>query len=102
MKHLLLIVSCVALASCDMPPKPAKQQLNTSLDFIPEAESRVAVTRIDVIKDDIAYEGKRGVYVIRDNTSGQEFIGISGIGISELGSHTVQSGKSRRTVEDER
>ena len=48
--------------------------------------------------DDDAYSQVRSVYVLKDKTTGKEYIGVSGIGISERGSHT--SGKS--TIEDER
>ena len=48
--------------------------------------------------DDDAYSQVRSVYVLKDKTTGKEYIGISGIGISERGSHI--SGKS--TIQDER
>lgn len=59
---------------------------------------RITVERIAVIQDSIAYEGKRGVYVIRDTQTGKEYFGISGVGVTELGSHSI--GKTR--AEDER
>lgn len=48
--------------------------------------------------DDDAYSQVRSVYILKDKQTGKEYIGISGIGISERGSHT--SGKS--TIQDER
>lgn len=48
--------------------------------------------------DDDAYSQVRSVYVLKDKTTGKEYIGVSGIGISERGSHT--SGKS--AIQDER
>jgi hypothetical protein len=59
---------------------------------------RIEVTRIGVFQDSLAYNSRRGVYVIRDKQTGREYIGISGVGISEVGSHS--SGKA--TVRDER
>lgn len=59
---------------------------------------RFVVRRVDVVVDSVAYNGKRGVYVITDTKTGAEFVGVSGVGISELGSH--RSGKT--TVTDER
>lgn len=59
---------------------------------------RVRVTRLSVFKDDLAYNGYRGVYLIHDEETGVDFIGVSGVGIAELGSH--RSGKA--THEDER
>lgn len=58
---------------------------------------RVDVARIGVFEDDAAYNGRRAIYIITDRKTGQEFIGISGIGISETGSH--QCGKTRCTDE---
>lgn len=51
--------------------------------------ARVAVTRIGVFADDLAYNGRRGIYVLTDTKTGKEYIGVSGVGISELGSHSV-------------
>ena len=62
------------------------------------AQPRIVVERIDVVADSLAYGGTRGVYIIRDTQNGREFIGVSGVGISETGQH--QSGKTQ--VRDER
>lgn len=70
-------------------------------DDMPAATSstgRVKVERIGVIADGLAYGDRRGIYVITDTQTGREFIGVSGVGITETGSH--QAGKAR--VRDER
>lgn len=59
---------------------------------------RITVERIGVLGDALAYNGRRGIYIITDMKTGKEFIGISGIGVSETGGH--RSGKS--SVSDER
>jgi hypothetical protein len=59
---------------------------------------RFSVVRVGVIKDDLAYHDRRGIYLIKDNVTGKEFVGLSGVGVSELGSHS--SGKT--TISDER
>lgn len=64
----------------------------------PQEASRFKVERVGVIDDDIAYGDRRGIYVITDRTTGKEYVGVSGVGVSELGSH--QAGKTR--VSDER
>lgn len=61
-------------------------------------DQRVEVTRVGVFKDEIAYNDVRGVYVIRDKKTGREFIGVSGVGIAETGSH--MAGKT--IIADER
>jgi hypothetical protein len=59
---------------------------------------RFSIVRVGVIRDDLAYGSRRGIYILTDRETGIEYIGVSGVGISELGSHSV--GKS--TVSDER
>lgn len=60
-----------------------------------ESSSRIEVSRIGVFSDSIAYGDRRGIYLIKDIHTGQEFIGVSGIGISEIGYHsTGKSGMS--------
>lgn len=46
---------------------------------------RIKVTRIGVIQDELAYNNRRGIYIITDTKTGKEYVGVSGIGISELG-----------------
>lgn len=60
--------------------------------------NRFTVTRVATFGDGLAYGGVRGVYTITDTTTGRQYVGVSGVGISELGSH--QAGKA--TVQDER
>ena len=52
-----------------------------------EASPRITVVRIGVFKDDLAYDSRRWIYVIKDAATGREYVGVSGIGISELGVH---------------
>jgi hypothetical protein len=59
---------------------------------------RLTVTRVGVFEDDLAYSSRRGLYIIVDNKTGKEYIGVSGVGISETGSHS--NGKT--TSSDER
>ena len=59
---------------------------------------RFTVTRVQVVGDSLAYGDKRGVYVIVDTLTGAEYVGVSGVGIAELGSHA----SGRTTTRDER
>lgn len=61
-----------------------------------ETNHRISIKRIGVVDDPLAYNYRRGIYVIHDNETGKEFIGVSGVGITETGSH----GKHRN--QDER
>lgn len=55
---------------------------------VAEKEScHVEVRRIGIVIDSLAYKGRRGIYVITDKNTKQTWIGVSGIGISELGKH---------------
>lgn len=99
MKALSVIIAAMALTACgpnaNMPmyeqeARPDGMSINTN--------GRFKVERVGVFKDTLAYDSRRGLYVITDTKTGQEFLGVSGIGISELGSH--QSGKSK--LSDER
>lgn len=67
-----------------------------------EVETRITVEWLGKFDDDLAYGGERGVYLIKDNEKKTEYIGISGIGISERGSHTKHVGKVVITEDDER
>lgn len=52
-------------------------------------QTRVTVQRLGVFSDALAYNERRGIYIIRDTKTGKEFIGVSGVGIAEVGSHLV-------------
>ena len=81
MKLKLTIALSMLLAACS--PEP------TAVMPVTQESSRFTITRIAVIEDDLAYGNRRGVYVLKDNKTGVEYIGLSGIGVSELGSHQV-------------
>lgn len=88
------------LSACDVTPESRAQyeQRSQATYVIAKTTDLVKVTRIGVVNDDLAYDGKRGVYEITDTRTGQTFIGVSGIGIAEVGSH--MAGKS--SIRDER
>ncbi len=90
-----LLLATLALSACSPDPT---MSMGTQGTVQLQDQNRVQVTRIGVFKDDLAYNDRRGVYVIVDTKTGKEYIGISGVGIQEVGSHSV--GKSR--VSDER
>lgn len=58
---------------------------------------RFTVTRVCVFTDRLAYNSRRAIYLLTDNKTGQEFVGISGVGIAELGEH--QAGKTEKKDE---
>lgn len=76
-------------AACTPPTDPMPASVTST--------GRVTVERIGVVEDTLAYGSRRGIYVIRDRQTGEEFIGVSGVGVAETGHH--RSGKSDITDE---
>lgn len=95
-KTLLIAIMLPLLASCaktdddDALPMAGPPAIDDNV--------RVRVQLLNVYRDKLAYGNSRGVYLIKDTKTGVEYIGISGIGIQEVGSHSV--GKTQQ--EDER
>ncbi|MFH1307367.1 MAG: hypothetical protein ABIH72_00770 [archaeon] len=87
-----LIFSCVACG----PAATVEMKKETNPEY--DKSERYDVQRVGVFQDDLAYHNKRGIYEIRDRKTGNGYFGISGIGITEVGSHS--DGNS--SVEDER
>lgn len=91
------VLLATALTGCDIKPEPQTIELAPP-QYMEQIDARFSVIRLQVFKDDLAYNNKRAVYLITDKKTQTEYVGVSGIGISELGSHS--SGKS--TKRDER
>lgn len=109
MKKMLMLVSLLLIAGCEETEQErvSREQWRIAQTVVPVAKSvapaarsddRITVRRIGLVTDNLAYNGARGVYVINDSETGKEYIGVSGIGITETGSH--KSGKA--TAQDER
>lgn len=99
----LILIAAIALAACgqsvpDMTPMDGNGNPVSVATPIQQQSGRFTITRNMTFRDDLAYWNMRGVYVIVDEKTGKEFIGVSGIGIAETGRH--QSGKVSH--EDER
>lgn len=98
---IIIVVFALLLSACDNGPAPAKSTMAVSSQLSADAD-RIKVTKMSEFRDTLAYDNWRGVYLIQDKQTGREYIGISGIGISEVGSHTQLVGKVQQTVRDER
>lgn len=105
----LLFILLFALASCIAGCEGVKVTMPMEVKDAPalkdapvtaESLHRFKVKRDGVFEDSLAYNGKRGVYVITDTHTGKEFVGVSGIGVSEIGSHSTDG--EGGTAEDER
>lgn len=76
-----------------------RQQSRQKSDAQPlnaQNQQRIEVTRIGVFRDDVAYNDRRAVYVIVDHKTGAEYIGVSGVGITETGSHNCGKNCTRQ------
>ena len=89
-------MSGLQLTGCEVQAPPEKKIMML------EQGERFQVDRVAIFEDRLAYADKRGIYIIRDLKTGAEYIGVSGIGISEIGSHLRSSGKQAVSVRDER
>jgi hypothetical protein len=94
-RYIGLVLLTLILLGCGESQRDMQQ---TPGETVTSPVARVEIHKIGTFTDKLAYEGGRGIYTIVDKKTGTEFIGISGIGISETGVHNV--GKS--TVSDER
>jgi hypothetical protein len=98
-RSLLLVLLCGCVPE---PDTPLKTSSPASTGIKLESAARFEVERVGVLSDDLAYNNRRGIYIIRDTSTGREYVGLSGVGISELGDHEEVVGKPNTTVRDER
>lgn len=98
----LNLVGCkeqkIQLSDVEILMQKQYEQLTGSTPITVSKSNRYKIVRIQTFYDDGAYNNIRGVYEIVDEKTGKEYFGISGIGISEIGSHS--SGKT--SASDER
>ena len=60
-------------------------------------EPQYSVKRVAVFADDLAMYNKRGIYEITDEQTRKRYLGVSGIGITEIG--VIQSEHVRQELE---
>lgn len=87
----ILLIGCEPNYTSSVEPKDNTGMYNRSERFF--------VSRVQVFRDDLSYNSKRGVYIIQDSKTGKEYIGVSGVGINELTAHaqTTSNGKNTTT-----
>lgn len=118
MKYIIgIILASVLLVACNQPEPTTIMQSRTTQTWnkqpvtysapnanIPQPEQfaaqngRFTIVQSDVFRDSLAYGSLRGVYIIIDNKTGKEFVGVSGVGIAETGSHST----GKTSASDER
>lgn len=95
--HRIVIIAALAVFTGCRPAADTNMRISTP-STAATTSTRFEVARIGVFEDSLAYGDRRGIYVIKDTKTGKEYVGVSGIGVSELGSH--RAGKT--SVSDER
>lgn len=97
---LLAVAFLVVLSGCSKKVSDNDAPM-VPLQVAPKVErtNRFRVELVSTFNDQLAYNSYRGVYVITDTTTGRQYVGVSGVGISELGAHSC--GKNM-TCGDER
>lgn len=92
-KAAIIAAALAAVAGCD-----GQDQGRSVNDGSTAQAGRVTIKKLGTFSDTSAYSNWRSVYLVTDTETGQEFIGVSGIGIAETGSHGC--GKSRCSHEE--
>ncbi len=98
MKKLILILIAFSIAAC-ADNSDQTNLINSKFESA-ENSDRFTVTKVSKFKDTDAYNQYRCIYLIKDNLKNKEYLGVSGIGVSELGSHP--EGEEGSPVADER
>lgn len=93
---ILVVAGVVMLTGCDDPTRaPDYARVQMQVETRGETD-RVSVVKLTEFRDGLAYENMRGIYIITDKKTGKEYIGVSGIGITETGSHACGKGCTRQ------
>lgn len=94
---IMMAILLTFISACSPEPNISMKQRESAKQVGIQEQHRIDVTRIGVVVDDLAYGNRRGVYLIKDNETGNEYIGVSGVGISETGTH--RAGKANQNDE---
>lgn len=93
MNHTWLLMTLL-VAGCDWPnppaqPTPAKAPVISVTEGSPEAQDsvRFKVHKEAEFFDATAWNGTRRIYTIKDEQTGKTYLGVTGVGISEVGVH---------------
>lgn len=96
--YLMLLLSVVVIISgCKSSIEPQtetaseiahrlqyEQYVTAEYMGITNDNDRFDIHRIKLVKDTIAYNGIRGIYEIHDKLTNKIYLGVSGVGITEL------------------
>lgn len=107
----LVVLPILVFTGCENNQKAQREQFpNVGPRVVVPEEKEVVITKVTPPKlrfnlekvqtfgDTDAYGNIRNIYILTDSETGKEYIGISGIGIVEMGYHI----SSKNNVPDER
>lgn len=95
LKKFGLIPAALALLSCSSQPSAPRAPFQ---EKTLSTGNRITVERIAEFRDRFAYGERREILIIKDAKTGKEFIGVSGVGITETS--RVPHGKTTTEVEN--
>lgn len=90
MNKAIVLMASLAIAGCDLGSTRVDSEARQKMPV--NVNDRVQVVKIQEFRDELAYEKVRAIYVITDKDTGKEYIGVSGIGITETGRHGCGKG----------
>src|ERR1700744_5997335 len=82
----VLVMSVGMMTGCDNPANDGRSMTPT-VNAPVQSSTRVIVEYAQAVQDTHAYDGYRTIFIVKDTVTGQEYIGMSGMGITELGVH---------------
>lgn len=94
MKKIFALLVTLFLVGCGPDPTQT-MAIAPASEF---TQDGISVVQVGIFKDELAYGHRRGVYRIKDQRTRKEYIGVSGIGISEVARHS----NGKQSIEDER
>jgi len=91
-----MIFVLVTLSLCSCSSQPAAPTIPVQESTL-ATDGRITVKRVATFRDRFAFNGEREILIITDTKTGKEFIGISGVGVTET--REVVEGKVSRQIE---
>lgn len=85
---VVAIVGACVIAANAPPPSNGTEQVALMVPAEGNAASNFEVVCVTEFADNLAYDGKRGIYIITVKNTGEKFIGVSGIGVAAMGKHS--------------
>ena len=95
-KYIYYLFLTLFLTGCEVFIK--EDSVNDNKIVFQEENKRFELAKVQEFRDFSAYNSYRGIYILKDKNTNKEYIGISGVGIAEIGSHTT----GKTTTTDER